>query len=1748
MKKRLLCLLLALMLTLSLLPVQVFAYVGGIKAPMTQWAVPVVTKLEGSNQGSQIWSMKVAENGKASGEGIEFYLAIDGPHAGKSVTSSARYHHQASTMDSISMGVYEQARFTLQTGSTQKELKLEKMEVIDPESEPGFENYFGYEVPSAGALTVRCTFSGYGAGDPEVMCYISYHIVKLGDGITNGSVSERELKEDPGESRTYAVVARAAWGAGGVATDNVPDFVLRYYQDFHGFSRMGHANAEANSAHVLLSRSYDELVDDEIIFTAQATDITAGLGRTRVTGRRGEGEVSEIFSDSYGVDNPFVLADYVTVWDANGGLQPTQYMIYDAKTDCLSAEGSTATVGKNGDPYMRTMHVWGLRDVYGKNEGQVEDPKFSEPDKVTIPQDANKLALYAAEGGTVVAALTDDVIAGKFKQLYGEPLYTLRGNFEAKTDANGSKYYEFTDRAAALTSTITATWAAGDHFRVKVDENGLLAGFDVSNMVQYSSPTFKLYWAQDNTVPAPKLVVDDEGVLTLSDIDPEKNSVLVFIDIPQVTSRITDIQLKSDGNIVLTGQMGLDLVFNCDDALINLDALGYGPKKKSDGKIEFSQNGISASGKIDSGSLVGLDLFAIEANINTFDGEEVYDFSLEVNAFDLFETEANLELKRLNNGSLAPNKLYFFLAVQPGIPIAPPVPTSFIRGGGGGFDGLADTINGDYIAIPPIRLKLTVAGDYVKVLKGRAHVTLGPSYLEYAGTDIELAEMDMIDEFKMYLRLTGEKRDYLGRTYTGLRAGGGMGLNLKLPKNNEIFGVDTEVEASMFGGLDDYKDPSWAHLQLDSRGSITATVKVPQRIGKLDFGKLAGKTLASASANFILGGQTAIPVSDGTTISQAAEQAWDNLSIYGGLSHTGNLWKTHWRVYYVIPNHVGGAFHLLKDINSGWSLEDEINKNNWFISGSRTAAQSLTGDEVYLCIDDETGEQIGIAVLENDLFEVEAQDAPALYAVQGTDGRYSETITSPSNPNADNLILQLFPAAGHTVAELRENLKIILPDGSEQTLIDSEVSGSEFTNWQTANCVEISDEDRGAGLLVATDMSAASEQTFTVEADCDFTYVLSASALPTTLDDDLSTVLHPRDGKEYAIRYYFDTERDLSGEHYYLDMDETAPFSIDVPTEGSLAPTGEYYLTAMLLEKVVGDFDGDGEDETSWVTVDTKVSPSTYSYTNTFLPNAPADVTLTATGNETLTASWTAVEGADGYRVTLYYEDGGEWKQAGAPYELLNADFGSTQTPAAAKSGSTLSLRTAPTVHGKDVSTGESYDDAPTNVNYYAAVEAFKTDANASGGEDHLDVRYYSAATKSAPANLPEYTPQAITVTTAGGQSVTLDGKNGYGTLIFRELPGGALFTIDGYDGSFTVEITPDPGTGTFTVSADGDVTADANGKALIERSGRVRLRVTSGNDTTDYYLRLTLDDLAPIVTLDSGNVAADPNTGKYTVAGTTEPGLTVTLDASPALTATADETGRFTMNGTLTKNPGTELTETAGFEALLSSVTAQDAAGNTSDPATVVISARAESKTPVTPSESSGSTGGSKRTDAAEDDPFRDVLESDWFYEDVLFAHSEGLLNGTAKRTFSPYAGTTRAMMATVLWRMDGSPDGKSDSRFTDVTGGQWYSSAVAWADETGIVRGFGDGTFAPNAPITREQFAVMLYRYAQYSGETVETSRSLADFSDADQVSTWAKDAMRWAVSSGVITGKPGKLLDPQGTATRAEIAAMLHRYLRN
>ena len=177
---------------------------------------------------------------------------------------------------------------------------------------------------------------------------------------------------------------------------------------------------------------------------------------------------------------------------------------------------------------------------------------------------------------------------------------------------------------------------------------------------------------------------------------------------------------------------------------------------------------------------------------------------------------------------------------------------------------------------------------------------------------------------------------------------------------------------------------------------------------------------------------------------------------------------------------------------------------------------------------------------------------------------------------------------------------------------------------------------------------------------------------------------------------------------------------------------------------------------------------------------------------------------------------------------------------------------------------------------------------------------------------------------------------------------------------------------------------------------------------------------------------------------------------------------------------------------------------------------------------------------------PFTDISEKDWFYGDVMFVYENGLMLGTSKTLFSPHGTAMRGMMATILWRMEGSPVPKGKNSFTDVEAGKWYADAITWTTENGIFAGYGKDKFFPDDPITREQLAAIFYRYADYKGYDLTVKGDLDKFKDADKITDYAKTAMQWAVGSGLEKGKSGNLLDPQGTATRAEIAAMLHRFI--
>ena len=189
------------------------------------------------------------------------------------------------------------------------------------------------------------------------------------------------------------------------------------------------------------------------------------------------------------------------------------------------------------------------------------------------------------------------------------------------------------------------------------------------------------------------------------------------------------------------------------------------------------------------------------------------------------------------------------------------------------------------------------------------------------------------------------------------------------------------------------------------------------------------------------------------------------------------------------------------------------------------------------------------------------------------------------------------------------------------------------------------------------------------------------------------------------------------------------------------------------------------------------------------------------------------------------------------------------------------------------------------------------------------------------------------------------------------------------------------------------------------------------------------------------------------------------------------------------------------------------------------------------------------EETEETETISFLDVKESDWFYEAVSYAVENGLMSGMSEDIFAPNTPLTREMLAVILWNLEGNPTPNEVAPFLDVTSDKYYANAIAWANENGIVAGYGN-TFGVRDPITREQFAVMLYNYAQYQGYDVSVGEdtNILSYTDAFDISNYAYPAMQWACGAGIMSGNDDGTLNPQGKATRAEAATMLMNFCEN
>ena len=258
---------------------------------------------------------------------------------------------------------------------------------------------------------------------------------------------------------------------------------------------------------------------------------------------------------------------------------------------------------------------------------------------------------------------------------------------------------------------------------------------------------------------------------------------------------------------------------------------------------------------------------------------------------------------------------------------------------------------------------------------------------------------------------------------------------------------------------------------------------------------------------------------------------------------------------------------------------------------------------------------------------------------------------------------------------------------------------------------------------------------------------------------------------------------------------------------------------------------------------------------------------------------------------------------------------------------------------------------------------------------------------------------------------------------------------------------------------------------------------------------------------------------------------------------SSADGLSAFTVE----QATGLKLVAADNTETTYPSVDTGDSAGEPSEPSEPNVPGDSDNSGGGSSSGGSNSGGSGDSSGGKEETglPFTDVSSGSWYYDSVAYVYEQGLMGGTGEGRFSPDLTTSRAMIVTILYRLEGSPAVSGGATFSDVAAGGWYADAVAWASANGIVTGYANGSFGPDDTITREQMAAILYRYARYKGQDLSAQAGLDSYADAAQVSAYAADAMEWAVGSGLITGTSATTLSPAGSATRAQAAVILARF---
>lgn len=1291
-----------------------------------------------------------------------------------------------------------------------------------------------------------------------------------------------------------------------------PRFTWGY--NLNAFTSMGHrAMLEASGGPAIkISRTTVPYVSDGTTptITTESSTITAPVENLDTkavpkgyswSGDKDGVYITEVYTDGYNWANPFVgLSQYYK----NGTIKA--YLPKWVSVTPASRPGDTRVecgndVGfyfdnENGNANSLRF-LWGFRSLT-----KLTQPIPSEPDKVDPAIYAKRLAVFP-NGGVTVEHVADDAALSALKRQYKkDPVALINGDYKS-TDGTS---FEFTGGAALLSPSVTATWGSGG--RLVIHKNGTVE----QNGVSLSAPTFKFYQPKTGAENDLKISLTKDGFTF--EIKPEKNDAIVYVDIPYATVKLRNAAADAAGNLVFSGEIGFQTIF--DGAEFSLEKLGYGLKGN-----EFKVNGVHAKGSFDTEKMLSLELAKVKGEVNTFNGNKRYAFELELNVFDLFETKAELELTRSKkDGSLLPNTLYFYVKASPGIPLIPPIPVGQLNGGGAGFMDLAKTVNGDYFAIPPIKLRGTLTGTYLHLIEGTGDVVIGPSEISLTASDVGIvgAKLSIIDSFGYALKLNGQERKYGNETYTGIYFAGSEALELNLPSTKlDVIVLKSSIELGAFGGVNE--DQNRLYLGIGANGKVQGILQIPSNFF---IPCLRGAKLSQTDIQLIIGGQTTARIS-GVSVSEGMKDAFNNINVYlGSMAQTTN-WLYDVRAWVILPNIIKTDFEKGK----GWDLEGKLIKKlpewKWEDHGVTPVVQAVSLED---------GEEaLMLTALEPVVLTNGSSENSKVIEVKVTD------------PAETPYILLAFD---ESVSEEDIKQALIVTKKDETNRIDINWVGEDGQINSTAEINAgtdlITNNEDGKEYRVAL-LRLKSGGTYEVNTDSLTLVREKSKGVTVTPFEKLDLSLHSGEvtgqveyaemNTEYTLRTYL-AEKE-GGADYLIDeqiVTDSNFISVTVSPSGTRAPTGEYYVTSFLMTEKSVEVTENGASKTvnALAAIDSWQFDTTVDYTNSNQPAAPANVTLTFVGNEVMKAAWDKVDDADGYRMTVYQKDGNEWKDTGFGYDLKKSKDGQLDNSInmaltvggnavkASGENSAVSVPAENLEADKDYRIGVSaYREVPYFTESTGAGSTESTETGSMEGEETsaaegtegstagsggtsapkaLTAKYYSKETQSADDGvfLPEYKELKISLKVGDKEC---DKDNGVFHAYVGENPGTLTVICDDPDADFTVTRMDD---------TDYPVQLGINrewGIPTFEGSLMLKIDGTKGQDVTSVFLLVSRDETPPMLTLADPVFFADRDTGEYAVTGTADAGSEIIYgktSQSATQSVTAGSDGRFTVSGVL--------------------------------------------------------------------------------------------------------------------------------------------------------------------------------------------------------------------------------------------------------